>query len=302
MKKPLVSIVINTKNEEKNIQNCLDSIKSQDYKEIEIIVVDNNSADKTKEISKKYTKKIFNIGPERSVQKNYGILKIARGKYVMHIDADMILSPSLVGACVDLLEKKRFVALHIPEIVLGRKYFSKVRRFERSFYDSTPIDGARFFLRDVFIKTGGFDEKLYACEDWDLDKKIKKIGKIGLLNQEEEEEEEDTWKLKEIILKKGVNPQEYRCVIYHNESEFDLKKYLNKKRYYSVNFKEYINKWSKEDPDIKKQFGVYYRFFGVFIEKNKWKRFFSKPQLVLGMYFLRFLVGITFVLRRKNEI
>jgi len=296
MKNPLVSIIINTKNEEKNIQNCLKSIKAQSYKNIEIIIVDNNSADKTKEISKKYTKKVFNMGPERSAQKNYGILKISKGKYVMHIDADMILSPSLVKACVDLLEKRKSIALHIPEIVLGRKYFSKVRRFERRFYDGTSIDGARFFLREIFIQINGFNEKLYACEDWDLDKKIKKTGKIDLLKQEEKITD---WKLKNLILEKGVNPKKYGCVIYHNESEFDLGKYLKKKEYYSDNFDEYIEKWGKEDKDIKKQFGFFYRFFGVFVENGKWKRFISKPHLIFGMYFLRFLVGITFILREK---
>ena len=49
---PLVSVVITTKNEEKNIENCLKSILNQTYPrdKIEIIVVDNNSSDRTKEI------------------------------------------------------------------------------------------------------------------------------------------------------------------------------------------------------------------------------------------------------------
>lgn len=50
---PFVSIVITTKNEEKNIDNCLKSILNQSYKNIEIIVVDNYSTNKTKEIVKK---------------------------------------------------------------------------------------------------------------------------------------------------------------------------------------------------------------------------------------------------------
>ena len=46
MTRPLVSIVITTKNEEHNIENCLLSIKEQTYSNIEIILVDNNSNDK----------------------------------------------------------------------------------------------------------------------------------------------------------------------------------------------------------------------------------------------------------------
>jgi glycosyltransferase involved in cell wall biosynthesis len=45
MNNPLVSVVITTKNEEKNIENCLRSINVQGYNNIEIIVVDNNSDD-----------------------------------------------------------------------------------------------------------------------------------------------------------------------------------------------------------------------------------------------------------------
>ena len=49
---------ISTRNEEKNIERCLKSIVSQTYKNIEIILVDNYSADKTIKIAKKYTNKI----------------------------------------------------------------------------------------------------------------------------------------------------------------------------------------------------------------------------------------------------
>ena len=60
MTQPRVSIVITTKNEEKNIENCLLSIKEQTYSNIEIILVDNNSKDKTIEIALNFTRKIFN--------------------------------------------------------------------------------------------------------------------------------------------------------------------------------------------------------------------------------------------------
>jgi len=60
---PVVSVIVTTRNEEHNIANCLESIKAQTYPQdkIEIIVVDNNSLDKTKEIALKYTNKIYNL-------------------------------------------------------------------------------------------------------------------------------------------------------------------------------------------------------------------------------------------------
>lgn len=293
----LVSVVITTKNEELNIENCLKSIKQQTYKDIEIIVVDNNSEDKTKNLSKRYTKKVFDKGPERSAQRNFGMVDKSNGTYVMFLDADMIISPSIVESCVNEI-KKGFVALHIPEIVLGKKYFSKVRRFERTFYNGTVIDGTRFFLKESFVKVGGFDEKLNGPEDWDIDKKIKQIGKIGLVDESEDVE---GWELKEFILDKGINPEKFGAVIYHNEAEFNLKKYISKKGYYAKTFDKYLKKWGEKDLDLKKQLGFYYRFLGVFVEKGKWKKLILHPILTFGMYFLRFLVGIKFFTRKISK-
>ncbi|MHB1679015.1 MAG: glycosyltransferase family 2 protein [bacterium] len=82
MVNPLVSVIITTKNEEKNIGMCLKSIKSQSYQNIEIIVVDNQSSDKTKEIAAKFTNLIYDKGPERSAQRNYGV-SVSRGEYIV---------------------------------------------------------------------------------------------------------------------------------------------------------------------------------------------------------------------------
>lgn len=267
----LISVIITTKNEEKNIENCLKSIKNQSYSQekIEVIVVDNNSTDKTKEIALKYTSKVFDKGPERSAQRNFGVEK-SSGEWFLYLDADMILSENVIKDCVnEVIANTEIIALHISEIIMGEKFWSKVRRFERSFYDGTAIDGVRFIKKSEFQKVGGFDEKLTGPEDWDLDKKLKKNGKINLV----------------------------KIPIYHNEAEFDLKKYLNKKGYYAQKFDEYIVKWGKDDPDIKKQFGIYYRFFGVFVENGKWKKIITHPFLTGGMYFLRGLVGIKFLIR-----
>jgi len=296
----LVSIVITTKNEEKHIENCLKSIKAQSYLNIEIIVVDNNSTDRTKQIARKYTDLVFNKGPERSAQRNFGMIEVAQGKYVMYVDADMILSPTLIEDCVDEIENDdSIVALYIPEIVLGNSFWSKVRRFERRFYDGTVIDCVRFIRKDIFVKVGGFDLSMTGPEDWDLDKKIRQIGKVKLLESKKlihgflKE-----WELYDFLKDKGVNPEDYGSVIYHNEAEFNLKKYLQKKAYYASSFDTYIKKWGKDDPDIKKQFGLVYRYFIVFVENGKWRRLAKHPLLTLGMYFLKFWVGVVYVLKR----
>lgn len=301
MNKPLVSVVISTKNEEKNIENCLKSIVFQTYpkENIEIIVVDNSSTDRTKEISQKYTDKVFNKGPERSAQRNHGMLEKSSGEYLIFLDADMILSPFVVSSCVKKLEDDSLAGLYIKEIVLGNNYFSKVRRFERSFYDGTVVDGVRFLRKEIFEKVGGFDEDLYAAEDWDLDKRIREHGRIKVLESGESLIDK-SWGLFGFIKDRGVDPSDYGCVIFHNEAEFNLKKYLSKKGYYSKNFDKYIKKWGEDDKDIKKQFGFWYRYFGIFLENGKWKRLIGRIDLALGMYFLRFTVGLSFIFRKRE--
>jgi glycosyltransferase involved in cell wall biosynthesis len=269
----LISVIIATKNEEKNLEKCLKSVISQSFpaENIEIIVVDNNSQDKTREIAEKYTHNVFDKGPERSAQKNFGIRE-SMGEYFLHLHADMALSENILAECVKKIEDNaNIIALYIPEIVTGKKFFSRVRRFERSFYNGTVIDAVRFIQKEKFLLSGGFDEKLYAAEDWDLNKRLKPLGKFDII----------------------------KSPLYHNESESNLARYLKKKSYYSQNLDAYISKWRKDDPDIQKQLGFSYRFFGVFIENGRWMKLFRHPLLAGGMYFLRFLVGIKFLTRKK---
>jgi glycosyltransferase involved in cell wall biosynthesis len=299
----LVSIVITTKNEEKNIQTCLESIQGQAYRNIEIIVVDNFSTDRTQEIARQYTGKVFSKGPERSSQRNYGMIDIAQGEYVMFVDADMILAPGLIGACVRRMQAGGCLALHIREIVLGVSFLSKVRRFERAFYDGTAVDGARFFLKQAFVQVGGFDAELFKAgsgEDWDIDKLIKRIGTIILLDESLPDDQSWTPDLFGFINSRGVAPSRREPLIYHNEADFVLSNYLKKKAYYAKGFDAYIAKWGQSDPDIRKQFGLWYRYFGVFLENGKWSKLLAHPLLSMGMYVLRFLVGVVYVLRKQQ--
>src|SRR3989338_3924195 len=97
--KELVSVIVTTRNEERNIERFWKSIKSQSYKNIECITIDNKSRDKTKEIAKKYSK-VYDKGPERSAQRNFGARK-AKGKYVLFLDADMELTKNVIAESVN---------------------------------------------------------------------------------------------------------------------------------------------------------------------------------------------------------
>lgn len=264
---PLVSVVITTKNEEKNIENCLRSIKGQTYKSIELIVVDNFSKDKTAEIAKKYFAKVYLKGSERSSQRNYGA-QVASGKYVLYLDADMLLSPTVIDDCVEKCEVAGVDALYVPERIVGEGFWIKVRDFERSFYTGTVVDAVRFVRRDLVLRVDGFDENLVGPEDWDFDRRMRAIGRTGTVN----------------------------TPLYHNEGQFNMKGYLKKKNYYSNGIKNYVRKWGPNDLETTKQVGVWYRLMGVFVEKGKWKKLVRNPIFTIALYYLRLRVAVGYAI------
>jgi glycosyltransferase involved in cell wall biosynthesis len=89
MKQPLVSVIVPTRNNAGTIAACLNSIRKQSYRQIELIVVDNGSNDDTLNIAKKYADAVYTHGPERSAQRNYGA-KRSKGAYVLIVDSDII--------------------------------------------------------------------------------------------------------------------------------------------------------------------------------------------------------------------
>ena len=267
---PVVSVIVTTKNEERNIGACLESVVQQSMAPLEVIVVDNNSEDQTSEIAKQYGARVFQLGPERSAQRNYGVEK-AHGVYILYLDADMRLSPKVIEECVNCCEADSGVSgIYIPEIIVGEGFWIKVRRFERSFYDGTVIDAVRFIPKATFQKVKGFDLHFTGPEDWDFDKKIRGLGRTVVTDS----------------------------FLEHDEGDFDLQLYLGKKSYYSKGFDTYAEKWGKDDPDVRKQLSPWYRFVGVFVEQGKFIKLMEHPILTLGMYYLRFRVGILYLMRK----
>jgi len=254
--KPLVSVVIPTYNSEKTLPLCLESIRRQTYRSIEIIIVDRYSRDKTVEIAEKYGAKIFQLDAERAKAKNFGLEK-ARGKYVLFVDSDMELSKDVVKKCVELAESDEKVGgIVIPERSVGDGFWVKIRDFERSFYAGTEVESARFFRRDLALQVGGFDEDVVFFEESTLPQKIEKLG---------------------YNVKARVS-----AYILHHEEDFSLLKWLKKKYYYGKTGWKYIRRY--------RQYGSRQisplRRFGLFLKD---KRFYSKPLLALGVIALKSL-------------
>ncbi|MBP0051151.1 glycosyltransferase family 2 protein [Anaerostipes hadrus] len=117
MDEKLVSVIIPAYNIEDYIGRCLDSIISQTYKNLEIIVVDDGSRDHTGEILDNYAKKdrrIKVIHKENggvSSARNKGI-EVAEGDYIGFIDGDDLIEPEMYKILVDLLEEENADIAH----------------------------------------------------------------------------------------------------------------------------------------------------------------------------------------------
>lgn len=252
MKNLLVSVIIPTKNSEKTLGKCLESVKNQSYKNIEIIVVDNNSTDKTLETARKYADKFFQKGPERSSQRNYGA-KMAKGKYYLFIDSDMELTKKVVEECITVSNEKDIWGVIIPEISIGEGFWAECKALEKRCYigDET-IEAARFFKKETFSKIGCYDENMIASEDWDLHQRVKNKGyKITRINS----------------------------FIEHNEGSLSLLNSIRKKYYYGKTISKYIAKHPK---NAKKQFTL---FRPAFI-KN-WKILLKDPIHTIGLFIMK---------------
>ena len=110
-----VSVLVPVRNEEKNIRNILNDLLDQDYKNIEILIFDDQSDDRTVEIIKEYMEKDTRIQllhsdflPVGWLGKNHAchsLSKKAKGDYLLFIDADVRLSGNPIGKAVAFSKK-----------------------------------------------------------------------------------------------------------------------------------------------------------------------------------------------------
>ncbi len=192
----MISVVIPTLNEEREIGTTLHNLKElMERKEIEVIVSDGGSTDTTAEIARAYTPHVIVYeGTERqtiAAGRNLGA-KQAKGEYLLFLDADVVVpdpsralkeivarferDPGLVGLTV-FVKVRAADATIADRLIFGfMNYFvlviNNVFRFGGG-------PGEFLFMRtDVFRKIDGFREDLPVAEDYDLFRRLKRVGRL----------------------------------------------------------------------------------------------------------------------------
>jgi len=163
-----LSVIVITKNEEKNISRCLNSIK--DLAD-EIVIVDSGSTDNTLKVVRKYTSKNFfrKWSDDYAAQKNYAISK-ASGNWILSLDADEQVPLSLVAEIKDffnLKKEKKYSGMWLSRknIVYGRwlkhgdcgpdyqlRFFQKKDAYlQRAVHETVVVNGPVGFLKQPII-------------------------------------------------------------------------------------------------------------------------------------------------------
>lgn len=261
-KNQLVSIIIPTKNSAAFLRSCLQHIRHQTHRNIEIVIVDGNSKDNVKELAKVFKCKFFSYSPEvqkglfdAPYKRNYGAKK-SSGDYIYWLDADMDMPKGLISEAVYLC-KSGADALVIPEDSHGTGIWAKAKQLERRCYwGNSSMESPRFFKKTAWENIGGFDLSLGAGGD-DIDL---------------------THKLKE----KNYTIRRTKNVILHNEGNLSLFKSVKKHFMYGREMLGYLKKRPKS-------WIVSYNPFKLSYLKN-WKLFLHNP-----------LDGFLFLILRSSE-
>lgn len=188
MKTLRVSVIIPVYNEEKVISDCLKSLQDQTYKDLEVIVVDDGSTDKTRNIIKKYPVKLFqqnHLGAGRA--RNLGAMH-AKGEILVFVDADMVFDPNFIKNLIKPIIQDNLVGTFSKEeYVLNKEnIWSKCwninkglpvdRMHPLNYPNQQPV--FRAVLKKEFDRVGGFTAIGYV-DDHTLADKLGILARIA---------------------------------------------------------------------------------------------------------------------------
>lgn len=196
---PLVSIIVPAYNAERFIGRALESAVSQTYTNLEIVVIDDGSCDRTAEVIRGFRDPRIrylhqpNLGQGRA--RNNGI-RTSAGAYITFLDADDFYLPGKVGQQVAFLEAQReFGAVfcnvlhfysHDPRRLFGRRPAVTGGDIFPALLHSSLINPNTLMVRGQILRSGfSFREDRYYPEEWDLYLRLSRSGvQFGYLDED----------------------------------------------------------------------------------------------------------------------
>jgi len=176
----MVSVIIPTYNRGWVLREAVDSVLAQDFKDFELIVVDDGSTDNTRQILESYDQDLIVLRQSNkgvSAARNRGIAA-ARGRLVAFLDSDDLWLPRKLSSQVDFFNSNPAALINQTEEIWirnGVRVNPKTRHhkfagmiFEKSLALCLVSPSAVMMKRSLFDEVGLFDEDLPACEDYDL--------------------------------------------------------------------------------------------------------------------------------------
>jgi len=193
MEQPLVSVIIPTFNRAGLVREAVDSVLAQDYSRLELIVIDDGSNDHTPEVVRAFGTAVrFIQQPHTGVSaaRNRGVAA-SHGELVAFLDSDDLWLPGKVTAQVALFQQQPQVQVcYTDEIWIRCGVRVNQRQIHQKyagwiFLHALPrciISPSSIMLRRaLWDRVGGFDERLPACEDYDLWLRLTAAVPVSLL-------------------------------------------------------------------------------------------------------------------------
>jgi glycosyltransferase involved in cell wall biosynthesis len=192
--KEKVSVIIPVYNGEKTLKMCLSSVLNQTYKNYEVIVVDNNSTDRTKEIIQHFKNEdsriryVFEPKKGRGAARNAGV-RAAIGVIISMTDSDCIVPENWIEEITQPIRKGEEAAvMGFEKGIIGNYWTESIQEItqahvQRSIYGKyvNCLDTKNFSIKTSLIKQLMFNPELKALEDYELFLRLKKHCKIRFL-------------------------------------------------------------------------------------------------------------------------
>lgn len=192
--KPLVSIITPSYNQGKYIRQTIESVLTQDYENLEYIIIDGGSTDDTLDIIRDYEGKLTYVserdnGQSDAINKGF---KMARGDIVAWLNSDDVYEPGCVSRAVAEFENNEKLGLVYGDGYIIDEAGTKIKVFEYTqefdywklvnFWDYI-MQPATFFKRKTLQEAGYLDVNLQYCMDWDLWIKLAAISEVKYISE-----------------------------------------------------------------------------------------------------------------------